>query len=113
MLELTDKTFDDAVSKVSGLVLIDCYSKTCAPCEVLEPTLDKLKTRFSGRVTFFKLDVVDNPDLMGRFSLFSVPTLLFMYQAEPIAEIIGAFPEKTIGLKIEALLEGIPESQGE
>ena len=113
MLELTDKTFDEAISKVTGLALIHCYSENCTPCQTLEPVLDSLKAEFSGRLTFFKLNVVDNPDLMGRFSLFSVPTVLFIYQGKPIAEIIGAFPEKTIRLKIQSLLEGIPEQQVE
>jgi len=113
MLELTDKTFDEAISKIAGLALINCYSENCTPCQTLEPVLDSLKAEFSGRLTFFKLNVVDNPDLMGRFSLFSVPTLLFIYQGKPIAEIIGAFPEKTIRLKIQSLLEGIPEQQVE
>ncbi len=113
MPELTDKTFDDAVSEAPGLVLIDCYSESCAPCRALEPTLDNLRVEFSGRVTFFSLNVVNNPDLMGRFSLFSVPTLLFMYQRTPIAEIIGVFPEKTIRLKIRSLLEEVSDSQEE
>ena len=111
MLELFDKTFDDTVSKTKGLILIDCYSEDCPPCQALEPILDKLKMEFSGRVTFFKLNVLKNPDMMGRFSLFSVPTLLFIYQGKPIAEIIGAFPEKTIHLKMQSLPEGIPEFQ--
>ena len=110
MLELTDNTFDSAVTKEPGLVLIDCYSESCAPCQALEPVLRRLEGDFSGRVTFFKLNVVDNPDLMGRFSLFSVPTLLFLHQGKPLAEIIGAFPEKTIRLKVEALLEGLEKS---
>ncbi|RLE19002.1 MAG: thiol reductase thioredoxin [Acidobacteria bacterium] len=110
MLELTDNTFDDAISKVSGLVLLDCYSENCAPCKALEPALDKLQAEFSGQVTFFKLNVVDNPELMGRFSLFSVPTLLFIVKGKPVAEIIGAFPEKTIRLKIRSLLEDITEA---
>jgi thioredoxin-like negative regulator of GroEL len=113
MLELFDKTFDETVSKINGLILIDCYSEDFPPCRALKPILDNLKMEFSGRVTFFKLNVVKNPDMMGRFSLFSVPTLLFIHQGKPIAEIIGAFPEKTIRLKIQSLLEGIPEQQVE
>ncbi|NOZ12820.1 MAG: thiol reductase thioredoxin [Acidobacteria bacterium] len=110
MLELTDKTFDELVSGAAGLVLVDCYSENCAPCKTLEPVLEKLKTEFSDQVTFFKLNVVDNPDLMGRFSLFSVPTLLFLHRGKPVAEIIGAFPMKTIRLKILSLLEEISDS---
>lgn len=111
MLELTDKTFDNVVSEAPGLVLIDCYSEHCAPCQALEPTLENLKAEFSNRVTFCKLDVVDNPELMGRFSLFSVPILLFMYQGKPLAEIIGVFPEKTIRLKLRSLLEEVSDFQ--
>ena len=111
MLELTDKTFDEAISKVPGLALISCYSENCTPCQTLEPVLDSLEAEFSGRLRFFKLNVVDNPDLMGRFSLFSVPTLLFMHHQNPVAEIIGVFPEKTIRLKVESLLECLAESE--
>ncbi len=107
MLELTDKTFDKAVKGAKGLVMVDCYSEKCAPCQALEPTLARLESDFSAQMSFFKLNVVNNPELMGRFSLFSVPTLLFLHRGNPIAEIIGAFPERTIRLKIEALLEGI------
>ena len=109
MPALSEATFDGVVSKEPGLVLVDCYSENCASCEALEPTLDDLESEFSDTIRFFRLNVVENPDLMGRFSLFSVPTLMFLHRGKPVAEIIGAFPKKTIRLKILSLLEGLSE----
>ena len=105
MLDLTDSTFDEFITENPGVVVLYCYDNGIAECRELEPVLSNLQAEFGDRVRFCRLNVRENPDMVGRFSLFSSPMLLMFDSGTPLAEIIGVLPERTIRLKLMTLLE--------
>jgi thioredoxin 1 len=57
-------------------VLVDCYTRGCAPCATLGPVLDELAGDMEGRLAIEKIDVATRPDVARRFGVRGVPTLL-------------------------------------
>jgi thioredoxin 1 len=61
----------------SGNVIVDFYTRTCAPCRALHPVLEEISNEFSN-LTVTKVEVTQNPDLSQMFGVMSVPTVIFM-----------------------------------
>ncbi len=102
--ELNDETFFETVKNSEKLVIVDCYSPKCAPCEVLAPIMEKFAEEFP-QADFYKIDVVENYKVMKEFGIFSVPCILFFKDGQLQSEVIGLYPENTLRLKIQAMLE--------
>lgn len=74
-----ENVFDINESEFKGDVpcIIDFYADWCAPCKVMEPTLNELEKEYSGKVNFFKINVDDNYELSSAFNIRSIPTVMY------------------------------------
>jgi thioredoxin 1 len=72
-----------------GLIVIDFYAQWCGPCKKMMPFLQELAGAFSD-VQFLKVDIERAPTLAEYFKVSSMPTILFIKQAEIKATIIDA-----------------------
>lgn len=73
-VELTVENFEQVIG-TSGTVLIDWWAPWCAPCMAFEPTYRQASDKHTG-VTFSKLNVDEQPELVAAFSIQSIPTLM-------------------------------------
>ena len=74
MVELiNDKVFDEKIKE--GKVLVDFYAEWCGPCKMLSPIVDELATELT-EVKFYKLNVDESDEIVRRYSVMSIPTLL-------------------------------------
>ncbi|MEM2882770.1 MAG: thioredoxin [Candidatus Bathyarchaeia archaeon] len=99
---VTDGDFDRVV-KENRLAVIDCWAPWCGPCRVMGPIIDGLASKYAGRVFFGKLNVDENPEVPSRYSIMSIPTLLFFKDGELVDRVIGAVPASAIERRLSAL----------
>jgi len=88
-------TTDEFESEVMGSeipVVVDFWSPTCSPCQVMGGLLNELGPEFVGRVTVAKLNVSDIPEIAVRFGVQSVPTLITFRNGRPIDRLVGLAP---------------------
>ena len=85
----TDGNFDDSVLKSAPPVLVDFWAEWCGPCKRLGPTVDALATEYAGKVTVGKLNVDENPNTAGRFSIRGIPTILIFKGGEIVESVVG------------------------
>src|SRR5512145_1680619 len=83
----TDNNFDDETSK--GVVLVDFWAEWCGPCRRLAPTVDALASDYDGKITVGKLNVDENPNTAGRFSIRGIPTILIFKGGDIVESVIG------------------------
>lgn len=89
-LHETDTTgFEDDVLRNGGAVVVDFYAPWCGPCKLLGPALEKMAMEYSGKLTVFKVNVDESPDLAARYSIRGVPTLLFFRGGEVVDTVVG------------------------
>jgi thioredoxin 1 len=62
--------------------------------EVLVHSLEMVATAFDGALHVIRVNVLTNPDLVARFSIRLVPTLLFFKMGVPTEFIVGAVPPR-------------------
>jgi len=88
------------------LVLIDLWAPWCGPCRMVAPVLERLATRYAGKVKVVKINVDDSPMAAARFDARSIPTLVLMKDAEPVGRVVGAQPEPVLAGEIDRVLAG-------
>jgi thioredoxin 1 len=97
---LSDATFSSEISKYPVMV-VDFWAAWCGPCRTVAPVIEQLAKEYSGRVTFGKLNVDENPLTSSEFQVESIPTLLIFRDGEPVDGIIGAAPKHQIESKLK------------
>jgi thioredoxin 1 len=76
--QITDATFDQEVLQSSDVVLVDFWAPWCGPCRVMEPAIEELAAEFEGKgAKIVKLNVDENPESQTKYSVMSIPTLIF------------------------------------
>ncbi len=78
-----------AALDVPGLVLLDFWQASCAPCRALEPRLEQIAYRRSGEFLGYRIDVDANPAAAGDFGVQSIPTLILLRDGREVARLEG------------------------
>lgn len=102
-LEITDANFNQLVSEGKPLV-IDFWAEWCGPCRMIGPLIEELATEYDGKVTIGKLDVDNNDDVVSKFGIRNIPTVLFIKNGEVVDKQVGATNKAALAAKIDALL---------
>ncbi|HON88798.1 MAG TPA: thioredoxin [Spirochaetia bacterium] len=76
--------------------IIDFYADWCGPCRMVGPVLEKIGTKYSGKLDVYKVDTDVEQELAGMFGVQSIPTLVFIPKDGNPMVSVGALPEKEI-----------------
>lgn len=79
-------------------ILVDFYSPTCAPCQMMHPVLEELAKRQRGELMVIKVNVTSYPQLGAAFGVQGVPTFLIMRKGTEIGRTSGAMSEADLAL---------------
>ena len=104
VLEVSDQNFEDEVIKSDLPVVVDLWAPWCGPCRMVGPVIEKLAEEYDGKVKFCKLNVDENQQTAVRYSVMSIPTLLFFKDGKVADTVIGAMPEQALKPRVDALL---------
>jgi thioredoxin 1 len=74
--------------------IIDFYADWCGPCKMVAPVLAELSDEYAGKVSIYKVNTDQEPELSGAFGIQSVPSLLFIPKDEKPRMAAGALPKK-------------------
>lgn len=88
-LNITDDTYENVLN-TDKLVLIDFSATWCGPCKQLSPIIDELHSEYSNRVVIGKVDIEENNDIVNKYSIRNVPTLLFIKNGKLVDKMVGA-----------------------
>ncbi len=103
-VELNDSEFAAFVQKAELPVMVDFFSPTCGPCQMLSPTLNNLTKTFFGKIIIAKVDVSKNAITSQRFQVRGVPALLFFKKGSVVDQLVGAVPEPQLAAKIQQVI---------
>jgi thioredoxin len=104
---VTTATFEAEVLKSEKPVIVDFWAEWCGPCHAVAPVLDKIADERGDEVRLVKVNVDEEQELMIRYGVQSIPTIVLFKDGEPAAAVIGAQPkgaiERALGLvEVEA-----------
>ncbi len=100
-LNLTDKNFENEVIKSTVPVLVDFWAEWCGPCKMMSPIVDEIANDLKGQLKVGKVNVDEDQDLAGKFSIMSIPTFLIFKNGQPVEHIVGAMSKDQLLAKIK------------
>ncbi|HEK86651.1 MAG TPA: thiol reductase thioredoxin [Candidatus Aminicenantes bacterium] len=103
VLEVNPDQAFSLISRSSLPVLIDFYSHTCPPCQMMAPFLERLARRRAGELMVIKIEVDRYPEMAAQFGIQSVPTFAIFHRNSERGRISGAMPETDLALWVAKL----------
>ena len=94
VIKVNKSNFEELL-KSKKTVLIDFYATWCGPCRMVSPIIDEIAEEHPEYLVA-KIDVDQEPELAGEFSVFSIPTLVVIKNGEVVNTATGARPKEDI-----------------
>ncbi|MFI3293279.1 MAG: thioredoxin [Rikenellaceae bacterium] len=100
---ITSENFETLTSG-SLPVVIDFWAEWCGPCRAITPIIEELAAEYEGRIVIGKCDVEENDEIVGKFAIRNIPTIIMLKGGEIVDKQIGALTKDALRAKLEALL---------
>ena len=101
--QITDANLQEDLDN-EELVVIDFWAEWCGPCRMISPIVDELAEEYAGRVLIGKVNVDENDEVVEKYGIRNIPTILFIKKGEVIDKKVGASSKADLKAKIDALL---------
>jgi thioredoxin 1 len=105
LYEFTDDNFEAEVLKSAIPVVVDFWAEWCGPCKLLTPIVDELANVFAGKVKIGKLNVDNSPATASKYSVNSIPTMLFIKSGNVFDQHVGLLAKKALQSKIDKFIQ--------
>jgi len=96
--------FESEVVQSQEPVVVDFWAEWCQPCKMLSPVLDRVASRYSGRLKVVKCNVDENQDIAAKYAIYSIPNLLFFKDGQIVNQAVGYMGEAELASKVEEVL---------
>ena len=80
-------------------VLVDCFATWCGPCRMLSPIIDALAEE-NKDYKFYKLDVDNSNEVVKKYGVMSIPTVLIFENGELKEKNVGFISKEELEKKL-------------
>jgi len=103
IFDVTSANFEQLVLENSfhKPVLVDFWAEWCAPCKALMPLLAKITEEYQGELVLAKVNCDIEQEVVARFGVRSLPTVVLFKDGQPVDGFAGAQPESAIRAMLE------------
>ena len=90
---VTEQDFKNEVLESALPVLVDFTAVWCGPCKMVDPIVKQLAGEWDGKVKVLKCDADQNPDIIMKYGIMSIPTLM-LFKGGQVAERVSGYQPK-------------------
>jgi thioredoxin 2 len=84
--------FDKHATNSDIPLLVDFWAAWCSPCRSMAPIFEKAAAELESDVRLVKVDSDAVPELLQRFSIQGIPTLMLVHRGREVARKSGLMP---------------------
>lgn len=84
------------IAQSNDRVLLYFWAVWCGPCQEMVQLVDRVASRYADQMTLVKVNVDKLPELINRFKLQSVPTMVLLDQGKEVSKVVGALNEQDV-----------------
>jgi thioredoxin 1 len=100
IVRLTTSNFDRQINSGKP-VFVDFWAVWCGPCRTMEPIVEKLAARYTGKAIFGKLNIDEESKIATKYEVQSIPTFMIFRNGKPVDAAIGAVGEAALDRLIQ------------
>lgn len=94
VLNISDSNeFENTVLSSGKPAVVDFWAAWCGPCKMIAPEIEAVAEDFENKAVVAKVNVDDQRELANKYSVVSIPTLVFFKDGSEVSRISG-FREK-------------------
>jgi thioredoxin 1 len=101
---LTGEEFEAVVLKSVIPVVVDFWAEWCGPCHAIAPAIANLASEFADRALVGKLNADDYPDILSRYGIMGIPTMIYFKDGQEVDRVVGITSYGTLKNKLTRLL---------
>jgi putative thioredoxin len=94
-------------------VRVDFWAEWCAPCKALMPLLAKITEEYQGQLLLAKVNCDIEQDVVARFGVRSLPTVVLFKDGQPIDGFAGAQPESAVRAMLQPHVQAAPAPEAD
>lgn len=96
--------FETEVVQSEQTVVVDFWAEWCEPCRMFSPVLDRVASRFEGQLKVVKCNIEENKEIADKYSIFSIPNLVFFRDGQVINQAVGYMVEAELADKVAEVI---------
>lgn len=89
---ITAENFESEVLKSDKPFLLEFRADWCAPCTMMAATMDSLNEEYGSNLAFGKINADDYDDIVEKYSVRGLPTLLLFKEGKVAEKFVGLTP---------------------
>jgi thioredoxin 1 len=97
---VNEADFQNEVLGEQKPVLVDFTAGWCQPCKMIEPIVKQLAQDWDGKVKVVKLDADQNPNIMTKYGVLGIPTLILFHGGQVKERLTGYQPKDKLLTKL-------------
>lgn len=95
---VTEQGFQSEVIDSPLPVLVDFTAAWCGPCKMISPIIEQLHAEWQGRVKIVKCDADQNPNVLTKYGILGIPTIMLFKGGQVVERVTGYQPkDKLVG----------------
>jgi thioredoxin 1 len=94
-LAVDDNNIDSLIKRYP-LLVVDCWTPDCRPCQQISPTIDQMASDFKGKIVFGKLNIWYNFGTRKKYNVFHYPMLLMFKNGALVDKHLGNYPKEEL-----------------
>jgi thioredoxin len=100
---LDSAEFERLLAESEVPVVVDFWAEWCGPCHMMAPSVAALADEFGERAVVAKLNADDYPEILGRYGIMGIPTLIYFQKGREVDRVVGVTALRTLKAKLQRL----------